>query len=117
MIWKRALLILLALPALNSHSGGVDVGNGGLTLSYDILIDKGFRSEQALTDYLDSAKYRIESGEEFNLSVLRAQHACHKKVQMKQMSVEEFYPYRNGMISPKEYKGLLRVNLTNCNNK
>lgn len=117
MIFKRALLILVALPALNTFSGGVDVGNGGLTLSYEILIDQGFRSEQALTDYLDAAKYRIESGEEFNLSILRNQNGCGRKIQMQEMKVEEFYPYNNGMILPKEFKGLLKINLTNCKEK
>ena len=114
MNWQRIGFILLLISSFNSYSGGVDVGNGGLTMGYEIVIDQNFTSEQALTNYLDNAKHRIESGEEFNLDILRRQHQCHRKIQMKQMSVEEFYPVKDGFILPKQYKGLLKINLINC---
>jgi len=117
MNWQRITYFLLIISSFNSYSGGVDVGNGGLTMSYDILIDRGFRSEVELTNYLDKSKYRIESGEEFNLSILTQQYQCDRKIKMQHMSVEEFYPHKQGTIMPKEFKGLLKLNLINCKTK
>lgn len=116
MNWKFIIVFAITLLSTNSYSGGVDVGNGGLTLSYDIVIDHGFRSEQDLVSYLDERKFQIESGQEYNLRLLVDQNNCNRKIKLKQMSVEKFYPYKDGMILPKEYKGLLKINLENCKN-
>lgn len=117
MIWQKLTVTVLLILNFNSQAGGVDVGNGGLTLEYKILIDEGFNSEEALTDFLQENTLNIETGSLYNLSILRSQNSCSKRIELKEMEVEKIYPFRNGVIRPREYKGLLKVKLNNCKPK
>ncbi|MDD0854021.1 hypothetical protein HBN50_12990 [Halobacteriovorax sp. GB3] len=111
---KRALSVILLFFSYFTLAGGVDVGNAGSSRVISFVLDKNFTSEQELTNYLLETKELIRKGEVLNLNILRNQYNCDRAIRIGDMEVLESYPFLNGQLQKKTYKGKLDLKLDNC---
>jgi len=94
--------------------GGVDVGNGKV-IEVDVKVRRHFLSERDLVNHVENQSRLIKNGEYMNIKELVKQHGCSELPKVKDLEVSYEYPINNGLIGKKEYNGILKLELVNCN--